>query len=479
MPHSPPPARIGRYEIAGTLGRGGMGVVYRALDPSLGRPVALKVIRHKDAEDWEASGMMARFRNEARAAGCLNHPAIVTVYEFGEDGEVAYIAMEYVEGCTLKDYLQQNRRMPVGDAANLMLQLLDGLHFAHRQNIIHRDIKPSNLLLTAAGKLKIADFGVARIDNANLTRVGTLVGTPCYMAPELFLGMPADSRSDLFSAGVVFYELLTGQQPFTGSAESIAYQICHAEPPAPSALVGVIPAAYDAIAAKALCKDADQRFASADQFAAAIQGVFVQTFNVPPDRTVSEETLVLARNLRPGKEELGDARHGRHGTASSIGASASSWPLEELQSVERQLAAIIGPVAKVLVHQAAARTTDLHDLYKIISSNLDEQSRPRFMASETTTGRAFASAAAIPRAPGSQADPDGTAGGQLTDDYIEFAQRHMAVYLGPIARLIVKQSERGSKNRREFIDLLAGQFNDAEERRRFLEDMTLYRPQPR
>jgi serine/threonine protein kinase len=473
----PEPKRIGKYDIIGTLGKGGMGVVYRALDPTLGRPVALKIIRTRDSDDGEPSGMMARFRNEARAAGRLNHPAIVTVYEFGEEDDVAYIAMEYVEGCTLKDYLVQHKRLPVADTTNLMLQLLDGLHFAHQQHIIHRDIKPSNLLLTAAGKLKIADFGVARIDNSNLTCIGSLVGTPNYMAPEQFMSMPIDGRCDIFSAGVVFYRLLTGHHPFNGGAEAVAHQICHSEPPAPSSVASDVPQAFDSIMAKALCKDADQRYASAEVFSTAIHEVFVRTFNEPPERTVSEQTLVRAQDLHLRKEALRVARHGRHGRHESLatGSSGTShWPEEELQTVERQLAAFIGPVARVLVHQAAAQTTDLHDLYSILSSSLDGQSRNRFMATQRATGRAAGEGSTAARDGDRGAISQGPAERHLPEEYLEFVRLQLALFLGPIANLVVKQAAHQATGRQEFLELLGGQFSDTEERRRFLQEVARY-----
>jgi len=213
---------IGKYKIVGSLGRGGMGVVHRAHDAAIGRDVALKVIRQKEVEELEEGGLMMRFRNEARAAGRLNHPAIATVYDFGEEDGLAYIAMECVDGCALKDYMAQHESMPTHDVFNLMLQLLDGLEYAHSQGVIHRDIKPSNLLLSSDGKLKIVDFGVARIENSNLTTTGLLIGTANYIAPELFMGAAASRQSDIFSAGVVFYELLTRQRPFPGPADAVA-----------------------------------------------------------------------------------------------------------------------------------------------------------------------------------------------------------------------------------------------------------------
>ena len=196
---------------------------------------------------------LSRFKNEARAAGRLHHPNIVGIYEYGEDEAVAFIAMEYVDGTGLREYLDRKVRFDFGQLVNIMAQLLHALEFAHGHGVVHRDIKPANLIMTKKGELKVADFGIARIDTSELTMDGTVLGTPSYMSPEQCMGRPSDHRSDLFSAAVVFYELLAGEKPFVGSLEALMYQICTVEPRPPSKVAALpLPPAVDALFAKAL-----------------------------------------------------------------------------------------------------------------------------------------------------------------------------------------------------------------------------------
>src|SRR5690242_9238275 len=187
-----------------------MGIVYKAHDPHIERLVAIKTVR-KDLIDADlAQSFLARFRNEARAAGRLHHPNIIGVYEYGEADEIAYIAMEYVDGIGLREYLNRKARFDLTQIVAIVNQLLAALEYAHAKGVVHRDIKPANLILTSTGALKVADFGIARVDASNLTMTGMVLGTPSYMAPEQCRGLASDHRADLFSAGVVLYELLTG-----------------------------------------------------------------------------------------------------------------------------------------------------------------------------------------------------------------------------------------------------------------------------
>src|SRR5512147_2603353 len=246
------PAQLGKYAITEVLGKGAMGVVYKGFDPHIRRIVALKTIRKDLMDDDQEATLLARFHNEAQAAGRLSHPGIVGVYEWGEEGDVAFLAMEYVEGNSLREYFVRGTRFDGRDMVSVMAQLLDALQHAHEQGVWHRDIKPANIIVMKNGKLKIADFGIARIDSSNLTQTGAVMGTPGYMAPEQYSGNLVDWRADIFSAGVVMYQLLTGVRPFIGNPDVIAYKICHEQPPRPSDVnPGSGSAEFDSVTMKA------------------------------------------------------------------------------------------------------------------------------------------------------------------------------------------------------------------------------------
>src|ERR1700681_4290114 len=257
---------LGKYEIRRELGRGAMGVVYEGYDPLIKRLVALKTIRADQLAGENADTVIVRFRREAQAAGRLNHPNIVAIYDFGEDQGVWYIAMEYVQGRELKDYFQVNERFAAADITRIMTQILAALGYSHRLGVIHRDIKPANIFLLDDGSVKVADFGIAHIESSNMTQVGTVLGTPSYMSPEQILGLPIDGRSDLFSAGVILYQFLTGERPFSGSATTTMHKVLEEDPLPPSRFNVQVPGAMDAVVKKALAKRPDDRFQTADEF---------------------------------------------------------------------------------------------------------------------------------------------------------------------------------------------------------------------
>ena len=269
--------QLGRYKVNGVLGQGAMGLVYDGLDPSLNRRVAIKTILTKKL-DVEAARMVAvRFEREVRAVARLNHPNIIQVYDFGAEGDLAYIVMEFVEGKELKSYFDEAERFDLQSIFRLMAELLDALECAHEAGIVHRDIKPANVMVAAGGRAKLADFGVARVNEpegsqAEATRVGAMVGTPAYMSPEQTRGQKVDRRTDIFSAGILFYELLTGKKLFTGTQWGLAKAIIEDDPVWPSTIVQV-PAEFDRVVARALAKDPADRYQSARKFAEALQRV--------------------------------------------------------------------------------------------------------------------------------------------------------------------------------------------------------------
>ena len=269
---------LGRYKLQRVLGKGAMGVVYEGLDPRLNRKVAIKTILVGNLDEATARDYSKRFAREAQAVARLNHPNIVQVYDFGEEGEIAYIVMEYVRGKELKSSFDASERFEIGTAIRLMTELLGAMDFAHNAGVIHRDIKPANVMVDIEGHAKLADFGVARISDpesqTGATQAGTMVGTPAYMSPEQIQGQKIDRRTDIFSAGVILYQFLTGQKPFQGGgAWTMAKKIVHDDPPAPSSLFATVSPGYDRVVARALAKHPDKRYQSAQEFADALQRV--------------------------------------------------------------------------------------------------------------------------------------------------------------------------------------------------------------
>jgi serine/threonine-protein kinase len=251
-----------------------MGIVYEARDPNLDRRVAIKTVKVENLSEEAAAEYEHRFRTEARSAARLQHPNIVSVYDSDRDGDNAFLVMEYIQGDDLKHHLDKGARYTLEQSLKMIRDLLSALDYAHQQGIVHRDIKPANLLIEPGGRVKLTDFGVARIqDSGEATRTqGSIIGTLKYMAPEQVQGQKIDSRADLFSVGVVLYQLLTDQRPFDGDNDfSIIHQIIGHHPPPPSSINPRLAGAIDAVVARALAKSRDERFATARDFSTALQ----------------------------------------------------------------------------------------------------------------------------------------------------------------------------------------------------------------
>src|SRR5580693_296330 len=256
--------RFGRYEILAELGRGAMGIVYKARDPKINRVVAVKTISLAGQPPEEELEYRERFFREAEAAGRLSHPGIVTIFDVGEepDTHAPYIVMEYVGGQSLDKLLSQDgHKLPVEAALQLAHELAEALDCAHGQGVVHRDLKPANILLTEDGHAKIADFGVAKLNLANHTLAGRALGTPAYMSPEQLNGDAVDGRSDLFSLGVVLYTVVTGYRPFQGnSALTVSYKVVNRDPIPATVLNTDLPPGLDYIIGRAMAKDPAQRY---------------------------------------------------------------------------------------------------------------------------------------------------------------------------------------------------------------------------
>jgi serine/threonine-protein kinase len=261
-------SQLGRYEILGELGHGAMGTVYKARDPLIDRVVAIKTINLGLALD-EKEEYEERFYQEAKAAGRLSHPNIVTIYDVGKSGDVAYIAMEFLHGRELRDMMNEGGLLPVDQVLDVVAQVAQGLAYAHEHDIVHRDVKPSNIMVVRDGHVKITDFGIARMaSSAVRTQTGMVLGSPKYMSPEQVMGKAIDRRSDIFSLGVMLYEMLTGQAPFEGeNVNAIMYQTLNVAPVPPNKLNPAVPEMLNFIVAKALAKGLEDRYQNAKDFA--------------------------------------------------------------------------------------------------------------------------------------------------------------------------------------------------------------------
>jgi serine/threonine-protein kinase len=276
--------RIGRYAVERELGRGGMGIVYEATDAAIGRRVAIKVINLQYLTgEGEAQVLRERLFREARSAGALSHPGIVVIYDVGEDREMAFIAMEYVDGPPLQQVLQSGRKLETTEVVDILRQIAGALDYAHQNGVVHRDIKPPNIMLHKGSQVKIADFGIAKITTApKYTATGLVMGTPAYMSPEQIEGRDVDGRSDQFSLAVVAYEVLTGMVPFQGATyASMVHSIVYGQRPSARAANPRLPASVDGVFARAMAAAPQDRFANCTEFAAALDNALSATVTMP------------------------------------------------------------------------------------------------------------------------------------------------------------------------------------------------------
>jgi len=490
----PIPERIGKYTISAVLGRGSMGTVYKGFDPHIHRPVAIKTIHRELLGDAQAAdSIAARFRNEAKAVGRIQHPGVVAIYDFGEDGDVTFIAMEFVDGRTLDDILAVPQMLSEANVLAVMDQLLEALSVAHAQGVWHRDIKPANLIVTRQGQVKLTDFGIARLEDANLTQVSSMIGTPAYMAPEQFIGQGIDHRADLFACGVLLYRMLTGRRAFTGATQEVMYKILNEDPPAPSVVTkGMRPAAYDVVVARAIAKNPADRYPDAAAMRAALQALSrapatpgaKATVILPihrdgehPGTTSAVSPSVASPNTVPPRRDplsshasASNASHGgahashsgHSGTGhSGTGFNIGSWDPAELQRLERVLATHVGPMARVMVRDAARTHHDATSLATAVAQNIPEEAR-RQQFLDQARGSSRIMPVGSPMASGATpvthhpahvtAAP---AGAELTEDFKTHVAQIVTRKMGPIARVMVKRAADASGGSQErFVQLL-------------------------
>jgi serine/threonine protein kinase len=359
--------KLGKYEIKHELGRGAAGIVYMGFDTFIERPAAIKTIK-KSLVDKSSSGeVFDRFRREAQAAGRLSHPNIVSIYEYGEEGETAYIVMEFVPGQALSGLIGKSNRFVISEIAAIMQQLLDALEYSHNCGVVHRDIKPSNILIAQNNQVKIADFGIAKLDTSEMTQVGTVLGTPSYMSPEQVLGQAADRRSDIYSVGVILYQLLTGVTPFKGgSITAVMHKVLHQAPVPLREYNHDISAVLEEIVLKAMAKRPEERFQSASEFKSALKFAMdiheLAAKAQDPDATLVgyETENILAASPPPPATAASFLRDGTSGIQNTFGGSTLLAELE--QEASRNLTARMATI-----NDAGAKGQAVHDALKLVT----------------------------------------------------------------------------------------------------------------
>ena len=448
---------IGRYRVEGLLGTGAMGEVYRAYDPVIDRLVAIKVVRTELAAGSGSEQWLQRFRREARAAGRRFHPNIVAILDFGEDDGMPFLAMEYVEGRSLDAILKTSGPLDPARSVAVITQVLGALGFAHQNGIVHRDVKPSNIMVLNSGEVKVADFGIARIDASEFTIVGDLLGTPAYMAPEQFAGAPVDKRTDLFAAGVILFEMLTAVKPFRG--KSITEIISFMETRGPEDIRALNPAVPDSlkrVITKALAFDPAQRYDDAAKFSNAI----IEAFPVRPDETPFPEPSVSDSPALKAEDGEG-------------APDGATWRSDVLRDIERDLATFIGPMATIAFKRAIRQTNDIMSLYDLLARQIvNPRDRAEFLA------RGRQRAASDPAAPPHSTPPSTPGiGGEPTPDQpptspglanIAAVESNLARYIGPIAKILIKRELEKHETLDKFYRALAAHIPDERDREAFL-----------
>lgn len=455
--------QLGKYRIDSVLGKGAMGTVYKAYDPNIARTVALKTIRKELFGDSQHAELVSRFKNEAQAAGRLMHPNIVGVYDYGEDEGSAYIAMEFVEGTPLNTLLAAPTPRDLSHSLGWMRQLLSALEYAHSKGVVHRDIKPANLLITAEGKVKVTDFGVARLDSSTLTQTGSMIGTPSYMSPEQFCGDVIDGRSDVFSAGIVLYQLLTGERPFSGSATMVMQQILNQTPVAPSSLNLALDPALDSVIVRALAKRPAERYPSAQAFLDDLEALPGTTTGTWINAKIDDDRTVL---MRPNPPLSSGVNHLPSATVAMTQAveTLTPWKLAVMPELESLLSHQIGPLARFLVRKSLNGADDFDAICAALLPHIpSERGREQFTrASQSLFLRLNPPTAVEPVSEPTAVELPATVT-SVTEAMPEpidpalshMAEKRLAVLIGPIARIVVSRALRATSLRQPFLQQLA------------------------
>ncbi|MEJ8853287.1 protein kinase [Variovorax robiniae] len=509
------PSNVGPYPIRGVIGQGAMGMVYLAHDPVIDRPVAIKTIHRRLLESNDETSIAARFRVEAKAAGRLTHRNIVPVYQFGEDDECAYIVMEYVAGRNLREYVQPPRKLDVPQVLCVMLQLLDGLHYAHERGIVHRDIKPANLLISDDGRLKITDFGIARTESSNLTRATSIIGSPGYIAPEQYTDREIDRRVDVFSAGVLLYRMLSGTTPFVGTDDAIMYKIVYeAHKPLSEQAKEPALAPFDAVIDRALAKNPAERYPSALAMRTALQALATEPLPevlpahllLPPlleDPDATRAAPKKARDvpaapstpatvapytpppssasmpsppLQPATSPIAPLHTpamSQPGTSPPSVPAPTGWDTAALAEIEHELAQHVGAVARVLVRRAARGLSSQAEVrHAVAGAIVDFEARERFLArAGGPRTHPTSTVAATNFQASTRTIEDTPAGAPMRQGDVDKAAAALVSSMGPIARIVAKRCAASSTTREQFVAQVLAQLTPSVDARRVQADL--------
>jgi len=449
--------RVGKYRIDHVIGCGSIGIVYKGYDEQIDRPLAIKTLRSEIFNDViDSEGFLKRFVTEAKSAARCLHPNIVTVFDLVEHEGRPYIVMEYVNAGTLENVIQAGALIPIRQVGEIMAQILLALDHAHSKGVIHRDVKPSNILCPSSASIKIADFGVARLDSLEMTKPNVLgtVGTPNYMAPERFLGRPADVRADLFSVGVILYQLLTGSKPFVASElPELMQKLLTEHPPSIVTLRPELWPEIDAVAQKALARNPEDRFQTAESFVEALNRAIEARPHenlLPLDLTkiARSASVDAAASLEP--EALGL-------TEALSATMATRLPIDAVEALSRTLARWLGPLSRLIVKQALQDTTDVDALLEMLSRQIKTDADITLF--RQAAGKLIREHLCMDTAGARE---------KISDAEIKAAIDALISVIGPVARHMVNREALTAVGRDDFYNRLADRIPDERAKTRFL-----------